>query len=467
MSQITNYNNGGGPTPPGSGIETITGNDGTPTYGDGGTPNNVNIIGAGTISVDQTAAHTLTITDTAAAATYYTSDGNYATPAAGRLNIYQGANIATTSAIMPANTVTVALTPNVTLAGFLHAGTEITSNTYVQANGNITSGAILQGANLTITSFAQGALVTDGTGVVSSTNSAAGTVLTANGVGAPTFQAIPFPAAPTVAGTANQIAVTAGPNYFVSLPAAIITPGSLQTTTTLRAGTDLTVANNVTFTAKTNGVLQTNGGGAVSATNGNPNGTNGQVIISGPVSPVWANLAAGAGITITNPAPNNITIAATPAAAHSSFFANLNPEANVSGDNTAYRVGAKTATTISYNINGDYYPGNGAGVPAFYTVPITGTYLFTFDLSASIQITTGGLGMVWYLTDGANYFGQVSLPTLNRTTNFYGESGWIEVPGSALMHLTAGTRIYMVFRSTGGAKVDSIAAGSFAGCFLF
>ena len=75
--------------------------------------------------------------------------------------------------------------------------------------------------------------------------------------------------------------------------------------------------------------------------------------------------------------------------------------------------------------------------------------------------------MVWYLTDGANYFGQVSLPTLNRTTNFYGESGWIEVPGSALMHLTAGTRIYMVFRSTGGAKVDSIAAGSFAGCFLF
>ena len=466
MSQITNYNNGGGPTPPGSGIETITGNDGTPTYGDGGAPNNINIIGAGTISVDQTAAHTLTITDTAAAGTYYTSDGNYAVPAAGRLNIYQGVNIATTSAAMPANTVTVALTPNVTLAGFLHSGAEITSATYVQATGNVISGAILQGANLTVTSFARGALVTDGTGVVSSTNSAAGTVLTANNAGAPTFQAIPFPAAPTVAGTPNQIAVTAGPNYVVSLPIAIITPGSLQTTTTLRAGTDLTVANNVTFTTKTNGVLQTNGGGAVSATNGNPNGTNGQVIISGPASPVWASLTQGTGIVITNPTPNNITISAATPAAHSSFLANLHVEANVTGNGAIHFIGSTTATTTVYNVGGNYYPGDGAGTPAFYTVPINGTYLFTVDFSADIS-PTGGRAMRWYLSDGGNPYAQVSLPTSNRCVGFYDVNGNIQMSSSIVMQFAAGTVITLRFVSEGGAQVDGVAAGSFSGCFLF
>jgi mucin-19 len=93
----------------------------------------------------------------------------------------------------------------------------------------------------------------------------------------------------TVTGHTGVIATTGN---------IVATAGEVNAGTTMTAGTGLTVSN---FTA---GVVQSSAAGIFSSSNG----TNGQVLIGGGATPVWANLTAGANVTITNGA-GTITIA--------------------------------------------------------------------------------------------------------------------------------------------------------------
>ena len=146
-------------------------------------------------------------------------------------------------------------------------------------------------------------------------------------------------------------------------------------------------------------------------------------------------------------------------------FANVNAELNVSGNGTVFSLGSVAAMTEVYDIGNHFFPGNGAGLPATYTIPVDGTYNFTWDLSAHID-ATGGTGMRWYLSDGGNGYGMISLPTANRVPNFSGASGYIILPSSITKFFTAGTVLTLVFVSEGGAKVDEIEAGSWSGCLI-
>jgi hypothetical protein len=94
----------------------------------------------------------------------------------------------------------------------------------------------------------------------------------------------------TVTGHTGVIATTGN---------IVATAGAVNAGTTMTAGTGLTVSS---FTA---GVVQSSAAGIFSSSNG----TNGQVLIGGGATPVWANITAGANITVTNGA-GTITIAA-------------------------------------------------------------------------------------------------------------------------------------------------------------
>ena len=413
MSQITAYIGGGGPGPTG-GIETVTGNDGGAIAGDGGTPNNINIIGAGIITTTgDPLTNTVTITSTGAAAIFPTDDGSALPSILGDLSIRGGTNINTDALI--ANTVTIALTPDVALTGFLHAGAEVTAGTYITAatyitagttiaaTNNITSGAILQGANLTITSFGAGALVVNdaATHVVSSVNGAAGAVLMANEIGGPTFQTLPGTAINFLAnigagttpqagnitfdGIANQIAtvspavITGAGHVSIGLPLVITAPGSLTTTGALTSNTTLTTNGiNTLNNLAVNGVVQTNAAHQLIASNG----ANGTVLIGTGVgnAPVWNTITAGTNVTVTNTA-GHISIASTAGSgsAVSSFFARQSIDTGyITGDNSgnwAY-LGSNAVMSLAgadcFNTGTDFAVGNGAGTAASYTAPFSG-----------------------------------------------------------------------------------------------
>lgn len=91
----------------------------------------------------------------------------------------------------------------------------------------------------------------------------AGHVLMANGAGsAPTFQALPASGIATVTGTANQVtATTVGSDVTLSTPSTFIAPGTIASTTTNTAGTDLiSTAGNLKLpaTSSTAGCIKIN-----------------------------------------------------------------------------------------------------------------------------------------------------------------------------------------------------------------
>lgn len=384
------------------------------------------ITGAGGIVVGNGANAITLICDGTVPQLFPTDAGN-AIPLAGSLEIFGGTNINTSGA---ANTVTVNLDDDVTLAGFLHAGTDIAAGTSLSVGTYADIGSYANvGGTLTVT-------------------------------GASTFNNNV---------TINGLTTIVG-NTRITGNLDIIGIGNTITSDLINVNT-LTVGLLAAITNQPNGVLFTNGAGNISATNA----AQGSLIMGQGVGvqPAWGTLTStGGSIAITTPTANTINLEVSTAVVHSSFSATLNTENNVSGNGTIHRVGSTTATTIDYNIGGDYYPGNGAGIPAYYTAPNTGTYIFTFNLTAKIALATfpfmyGGTAMTWYITDTVNKYGQVSLPTRNRVPNFVSAGDWIIMPGSTLIYLAAGARIYMEFISyAGGSNVDSIKAGSFAGYFL-
>ena len=260
------------------------------------------------------------------------------------------------------------------------------------------------------------------------------------------------------------------------------TAGNITTTVgDISSGRDLSAVRNAVFGTNAvdsvdilgvlalhqnhHGVLQTDGFGVVAANNG-ADGT----IYTGKgagVTPAFRTLTAGAGIAITT-TPGDITIAATGAATHPSFFAFLNPEMNVSGNNVTHLIGSVTATTIDYNIGGLFFPGDGAGTPASFTAATAGTYMFTANIGMRSNAASGGTEFRWSLAlNGVNWYAGSSFPTRRRCAGFYGTSGDITTSGSTLMRLAPGDIVTLRFISAGGAQTDSVIDGSFAGALLF
>ncbi len=157
------------------------------------------------------------------------------------------------------------------------------------------------------------------------------------------------------------------------------------------------------LTFATDGVLQVDGSGVVSATNG----TNGQVLIGGGTAPVWANLTSTGGtVTITN-GPNTINLESaggggvgSPIAFSAYQASNVNAPSNpVVADPTVYEMGTLSVLSIITNTGGGFYPGDGAGTPASFTAPAAGTYYFEFR----IQVAGATSPSITYLHGNTNY----------------------------------------------------------------
>jgi len=134
-------------------VESLTGDVGgavTPTAG------NIDILGGEGITVTGTPS-TLTITHTGIVANSFPTDVGTATPIAGELDILGGANITTTAA---ANAVTVQLDDDVTLAGFIDVGTDLTVADDITLTSHVSGGLIVDAAGLVQASAA----VTSSTG---------------------------------------------------------------------------------------------------------------------------------------------------------------------------------------------------------------------------------------------------------------------------------------------------------------
>jgi hypothetical protein len=117
MSQAGTFNNG--VFPPGTVVQTLTGNAGGPVGPDGA--DNINIVGSGVITVTgNPGTNTLTISDSGPGATTYQEDVGSATPAANILIVSGGTNMNTSGA---GNTVTINLDDSIALPNTNAGGT--------------------------------------------------------------------------------------------------------------------------------------------------------------------------------------------------------------------------------------------------------------------------------------------------------------------------------------------------------
>lgn len=245
--------------------------------------------------------------------------------------------------------------------------------------------------------------------------------------------------------------------FTIDLPAALTAVDSLTNTNTafaLNTGTGaLSISNDASATTVNLGT----GAAAKTVTLGSTTTTSKLDLKYGTND---FTLASATGTSVSATDGGIVTTPRNP-----SFFAYIIPELNVTGDSTIHFIGSVTSMAEAYDIGGHFFPGDGAGNPATYTIPVDGTYLFTWDLSAHIN-ATGGLEMQWYLYDGGNGFGTVVLPTRNRVAGFYGVNNYIAMTSSVVKFFTAGTILTLAFVSGPGAKVDEAESGFWSGCLI-
>ena len=201
MSHAGRYIAGTGAAP----LDSIKGNDCLAVGPDGA--GNVDLLGAGAVTVSGDAAtHTLTI-GLVGVATLYDTDNGDATPVLGILNIKGGSNIATSALVNPPNTVTINVSG--TTAHALQIGNVGQSLTSlgVATNGQIPIGSSANDPVLNTITAGTGITVTNGAGTISiATNGAVvGETITGNTGG---------PLSPTAGNwnivTANSTVVFAG-----------------------------------------------------------------------------------------------------------------------------------------------------------------------------------------------------------------------------------------------------------------
>jgi hypothetical protein len=209
-----------------SAIQTITGNTGGPV---GPTGNNINIVGgAGVLVAGNPGTSTLVITTSGVVPIQFDTDTGTAIPAFGVLQILGGNNIQTTGA---ADTVSVALTDNVSISGTFEAASATIQNLGIgtvrsDVNGLLSS--LVDGTDgMLLISSSIGtpiwATLTPGTGIAI-TNGANSISIEATGGGG---------GINSVSGTVNQIDSTGSPDVTLSLSSTLVAPGSVEVTTNL------------------------------------------------------------------------------------------------------------------------------------------------------------------------------------------------------------------------------------------
>lgn len=257
-------------------------------------------------------------------------------------------NVIVTAFDVPGMT-SVKLKDDITLGGFLHATTDIRAGTTLSAGTDL----LVNGNAHTVgTSALDGAVTCGGN-------------LTANGN---------FVVHGTVTATSTmQLTGDAVFNADLTLP-----NGDLTVTAGMTNTQELSVDNTVEFSAMSNGVLEADAGGVITATNGNPTGTDGQLLTSGAVTPVWRDLQSAGGTVAITVNAGNINLEAGVGVPYA-FRAALNVGIPWPANSTVpsyYVFGTISAMTEIYDPQNCFYPGDGIN-QATYTVPATGLYNFT------------------------------------------------------------------------------------------
>jgi hypothetical protein len=224
----------------------------------------------------------------------------------------------------------------------------------------------------------------------------------------------------TATPSSSILNVLGGTNINTSAPGSSNTidvnlNNSVTLTGTLHVEGHTTLDSGVTLTSLTDGVLQTNGSGVVSATNG----TNGQVLIGGGTAPVWANITSlGGTVTITNGANSiNLETEGGGGPAGTVCFAAYQPSDLFivpNQDSTMYpfwiyNLGTLAALTVTENEGAAFYPGDGTGTAAVFTAPVNGNYYFsvTFAVGRGASISGVPLGL-----QGFTNYAVIFTPTL-------------------------------------------------------
>jgi hypothetical protein len=172
---------------------------------------------------------------------------------------------------------------------------------------------------------------------------------------------------------------------------------------------DASIAGELRLSSHTNGVLITDATGFIDASNGSPAGTNGQVLISGGVRPVWNSLESADGsVLITYPAANRINLKVASVNDTVAFKMRMPGEVSWAANNveTEYLFGNKQAMNIILDTHGACYQGDGASAPAYFQSPYNG--YMQFNAVIGIKNTAyweikNAVMYLYNLTDGLSY----------------------------------------------------------------
>lgn len=253
--------------PPGSVVQTLTGNSGGAVGPDAG--NNINVVGD-TITIDvagNPGTNTLTISTTGAIATTYTTDAGNAVPALGVLNVLGSHGINTAGA---GNTVTIAIDNAITLGDLAPIAPAVDALTITTGdisilNGNFnlptTSAGGFDGViNVNASRFIHSFGATN-TFVGSSSGNFTLTGSSSVGIGADVLPALTSGDFNTAGGFSSQNAVTSGSNN------ASWGAGSLSSLTTTDNNTAIGVSSLASLVTGANNIAIGHSSGSAYTTN--------------------------------------------------------------------------------------------------------------------------------------------------------------------------------------------------------
>ena len=358
-----------------------------------------------------------------------------------------GAVTFSNSGVLTISGGTTGLTPSTATAGAVTLG-----GTLVVANGG--TGATTLGAN--------GVLLGNGTSAVTATSvGATGTVLAGNTAAAPTFQTLSGLAVTSLSGTANQITASASTGAVtLSTPSTFIAPGSIASTTTLTAGTGLTVtsggalvsAGGVTVSSLTANSFLYSGTAGLLTTTTAP--TNGQLLIgSTGAAPVAATLSvSGTSIYVTNGA-GSITLAGPKFYSEFTTAPATAPSATAS-QAVAIGTGAKASTY------GVLATANGQFATAGDAQALQAVYRYITTTTGAQELFLDGAGALQRLVLPANSAWTFTIKVAARRTDATGTIGsWI-FTGVIYQDATVTTTTLVGLSKTTIARVGNISGAA-------
>lgn len=383
---------------------------------DSGTANEaggvLNVLGGIGISTTGT-GNTVTISGSGDVATSFPTDSGTATPSAGALTVHGGSNINTSGSL---STVTVDLDDNVFI-----------------------------GASLTLP-VDPGVLQASNSGLVSGSRGTNGELLIGNTGINPTWN--------TLSSTDSSVSITNGAGT-INLEVS----GSHAASIVTQSGT-ATPVSGVLNVDGTNLLTTSGSGNTVDVTL--TNGSDGQIIIGGGASPAWANLTSDDMSIVITTGANSIDLSAVGGgggggnfeSAFSAYQAtNTGIVFPVIVNPTPYPLGSNVALTVITNVSNALFPGDGAGAPATFTAPVTGTYFFHMHARrGAMGVSNGGI-TVAIVTPSGNFQSNLSISTPGATR-------WLEDSCACTVPLNANDQVTFTALGSSGSSGGGFIAGS-------